>query len=741
MPGKSFKAALKDAYKSVFKAANGVPVVGVTFNGKPYTVDIPNSVPGKVISDQNLTAEKLALLDILPQVVQSGTYVGSGNYVQHGSKNKLTIRFDYFETPVEIHGKSYIVSFDVEAFPNKNNYRTHKLHEIELSPITDADTGRDPAANVTGTAPVEGTRPLNSDLTIPQDAENVNSVDPLLKLMLGGKRVDQSKASNEQFAALAERGDVGVDAAGRLYQVDPAQHIDRREMGGVAERSMNAFQFDHPELHGYYQKAAEALIADADLSLQIIHDRGQENVKAAKQVELILDAMLSDGWITMAGDVVFADRGYLAAKEAILGSRPMAEDSYLPEGLDALPSEADGGMMGETALTEDESAALLAYKSSESYKINAKLRGEGELSEADDLFVQHMDGALTKMPTYIGRVYRNITFDGMGDQAAFDAFMAEYSEGALVAYPAYTSTSTVEDGYPLDGQYVVHMVIEGRSGRDMAGIGNNFEREVLYERQSCFGVSGVRYNQDGSATIYMTEVSTSGEIDQRGSGGPEDAGRGMPRGAETGNPFEERSQAMQQVQKAGELYGDLPTASQGDSVRGSDGRGLPGVRGEEVTDGLGAADAGFDPYSRLQNQTDRFHPEGPNAARPVEVPMEDFDGRKIPKSASTVMGAQGTADDGVRALERQIASGELSFDTIHDADAVGRALETVRGKGFDGALEQYRQAVSASVATKDNTALGQQLLLQAMREGNAPPRRPRPCRHRASSAGSVRKDS
>lgn len=99
--------------------------------------------------------------------------------------------------------------------------------------------------------------------------------------------------------------------------------------------------------------------------------------------------------------------------------------------------------------------------------------------------------------------------------------------------------------------------------------------------------------------------------------------------------------------------------------------------------------------------------------------MEDFDGRKIPKSASTVMGAQGTADDGVRALERQIASGELSFDTIHDADAVGRALETVRGKGFDGALEQYRQAVSASVATKDNTALGQQLLLQAMREGNA----------------------
>ena len=764
LPGKGFKATLKEAYKSVFKSAKGVPVNGVTFDGKPYTVDINNNVPGKVISDTNLTAEKLALLDILPQIVQNGEYVGSGEYVRHGSREKPVVRYDYFETPIEIDGRTYIAKFDVEAYPTVNNYRTHQIAKIDLTQAKGRLAGPAPVPSSAVSGPVEGTRPLNVDSTIPQSAEHVNSVDPLLKLILGGKRVDQGRADNEQFAELAERGDVGVDAAGKLYQINPEDHIDRRSMDSVAGRSLNAFQFDHPELHGYYRKAAEALIADADLSLQfpmtrsyargmqgnevhqkvqasahlrramdetgltraqlidaaerIIHDKGQENVKAAKQVELILDHMLSDGWITMAGDVVFADRGYLAAKEAIAGSLPLEDGGDLPDGLDALPSEADGGMMGETALTEDESAALLAYKSSESYKINAKLRGEGELSEADDLFVQHMDGALTKMPTYTGRVYRNITFDGMGDQAAFDAFMAEYSEGALVAYPAYTSTSTVEDGYPLDGQYVVHMVIEGRGGRDMAGIGNNFEREVLYERQSCFGVSEVRYNQDGSATIYMTEVSTGGEIDQRGSGGSEDAGRGMPRGAETGNPVEERSQAMQQVQKAGELYGDLPTASQGDSVRGSDGRGLPGVRGEEVTDGLGAADAGFDPYSQLQNQTDRFYPEGPDAARPVDVPMEDSDGRKIPKSASTVMGAQGTGEDAVRMLERQIVSGELSFDTINDADAVGRAQRTVSDKGFGGALEQYRQAVSAGVATKDNTTLGQQLLLQAMREGN-----------------------
>ncbi len=191
---KSFKATLKNAYKAVFKPSKNVPVSGVTFDGRPYTVDIPGSVPGKVISDPNLTAEKLALLDILPQVVQNGEYVGSGQYVQHGSKQKNTVRYDYFETLAKINGRSYMVSFDVEVFPDVNNYRTHKLNEIELFPATDADTGRDPAAGGQETAPVEGTRPLNSDFTIPQGAESVKQgapdpadVDLVARILSGGE--------------------------------------------------------------------------------------------------------------------------------------------------------------------------------------------------------------------------------------------------------------------------------------------------------------------------------------------------------------------------------------------------------------------------------------------------------------------------------------------------------------------------------------------------------------------------
>ena len=339
-------------------------------------------------------------------------------------------------------------------------------------------------------------------------------------LLFGGKRVDQSTLTQEQFDAAVsanEQGTVGMDASGKVFQVDPEQHIDRRTTDSVSSRGMNAFQFDHPELHSYYRQAAEALIADADLSLQfpmnrsyertmqgnkvnqsaqasahlrqamdetglsraeiidaaqrIVNDHGQENVKAAKQVEIILDAMLTNGWSTMMGDTVGPNQAYIDAKSSIAGSQPAMQ---------------------------------------------------------------------------------------------------------------------------------------------------------------------------------------SGE--------------------------------------------ELPM----------------------MDDGLGAANAGSlnSDYERLQAQSDTFHPEGAYAARPVDVPTTDFDGRNIPKSSSTVMGGQATDAATVQMLEQQIANGELSFDTIHDTDTVARAQATMREKGFDGALEQYRQAVRTNTATKDNTALGQQLLIHAMRSGD-----------------------
>ena len=255
-PGQSFKSTLKNVYKSIFKPATGVVVEGTSFGGQPYAVDIPNSVPGKVISDTNLTAEKLALLDNLPDVVRNGTYVGSGEYVPHGSKAKKTVRFDYFEAPVEINGKQYIASFDVEAFPDVNNYRTHKLNEIELSPMTNADTGRDPAANAMRTVPVEGTRPLNVNDSIAQGAENVKNGGAAEFDTPGDARYDNLGSARQGFTT---PGMEGTEQTSRLADTLPYNQYQESATGLTREDYAKIFRYES-QTEGKSLHLAEELV-------------------------------------------------------------------------------------------------------------------------------------------------------------------------------------------------------------------------------------------------------------------------------------------------------------------------------------------------------------------------------------------------------------------------------------------------------------------------------------------------
>lgn len=245
-------------------------------------------------------------------------------------------------------------------------------------------------------------------------AEAKSNRDILSEVLFGKKRADMDAMTPEQQNAIYqanEAGTVGMDATGKVFQIDPEQHIDRRRMETVGGRDMNAFQFDHPELHRYYQEAANALIADADLSLQqpmsrryertmegnavqqaaqtsphlrqamdetglsrdaiidaaqrIITDQGQENVAAAKRVELILDDMLSHGYTTMTGEQVGPNSGYLTAKQGILGA---GETQARGHGLDGV--DGFDGLGNADAGTVNTPFDTMQAKSDEFYPVN-----------------------------------------------------------------------------------------------------------------------------------------------------------------------------------------------------------------------------------------------------------------------------------------------------------------------------------------------------------------------------------
>lgn len=245
-------------------------------------------------------------------------------------------------------------------------------------------------------------------------AEAKSNRDILSEVLFGKKRADMDAMTPEQQNAIYqanEAGTVGMDATGKVFQIDPEQHIDRRQMETVGGRDVNAFQFDHPELHRYYQEAANALIADADLSLQqpmsrryertmegnavqqaaqtsphlrqamdetglsrdaiidaaqrIITDQGQENVAAAKRVELILDDMLSHGYTTMTGEQVGPNSGYLTAKQGILGAGEVQSRGHGLDGVDGFD-----GLGNADAGTVNTPFDAMQAKSDEFYLVN-----------------------------------------------------------------------------------------------------------------------------------------------------------------------------------------------------------------------------------------------------------------------------------------------------------------------------------------------------------------------------------
>ena len=225
--------------------------------------------------------------------------------------------------------------------------------------------------------------------TAPEDVrQETPQADPLVQTLESGQRVDQATLTNEQFAALADRGDMDVDAAGRVYRVDPSQHIDQRNSEDMGDRKINAFQFDHPEVHQYYREAAAELLDELSVTEKggqtirlgdyqtgyeyrrtkratterisellddfgltydqiekaldaIIHNHGQENIAAAKRVEFVLDDMLTNGYQSMSGYIP-PNQDYISAKARIAGYvEPTESGTGYLDGIDDVPETAE----------------------------------------------------------------------------------------------------------------------------------------------------------------------------------------------------------------------------------------------------------------------------------------------------------------------------------------------------------------------------------------------------------------
>ena len=384
--------------------------------------------------------------------------IRSGQEIAHETNWKGRNYDTYiFAAPIDYKGATDYLGVIVTKDSASSRYYVHEVVDANGNVLFESKEAPSPAS--------DGTSALSGDLDHVASGDASTDTAPRTNqtsLAADGGAGVQAPVSLDHTVTQGNSGVKGEDMQ-RGGNYAPESHIDNRTAESVAPRSVNAFSFDHPELRGYYVEAAEQIAGIADLSRQygqqmgarertangyrrtsniyetpalraamnegltrsqiidaadrLIKDHGQENVKAAKTLELILDDMLTNGYTNVAGEQVGPNAAYLAAKAQIDGAQPVqarqAEelpiwDMDVPDDLPGSIGAARAGYqapdvepvertsrLADSAARYTQAEGEATTRSREGYDALFRYRAQSEaesLAKADDLVYIERDG-------------------------------------------------------------------------------------------------------------------------------------------------------------------------------------------------------------------------------------------------------------------------------------------------------------------------------------------------------------
>lgn len=578
---------------------------------------------------------------------------------------------------------------------------------------------------------------------------------------------EQTRLEREEAGQLSKN--IGEESA----------HIDRRTAQDVSKPSVKAFQWDYPQMHQYYAQAAEALLQDVEYSkagqfnekgrgtvvtkseammqaermgisradlekalTAIINDQGQENYATAKKVELVLDEMLSKGYIpneagysaNKVDSQVPPNEAYIMAKEAIPGAvkrgsfEAYKEQNRLALELGEVAEEqlyqewqrSQDNPFGPLSKTPDAQSQAQFDTQSQAQTQDTQVQPQvetqpGEKGQLTGLLldtlrankaaideggiIARMDGTEfapglkrtgDQVAEFFASLGNKVTRLGFGDIAltkrgAKDAIMHGMSRNKAIAFSAVPAV--IENGVVIDEQ----ANWKGR-GWDSVTFGGKIQ---IGEQTYDMGVIVRKYGNESPnyGRYYLHEVLLTDED-----------GATVPINARTlsGNPS------------------DTATPSSMDSVAQEQGavnaenvdENNPGLR-----DSLGSARAGFDPYSEAMNRYGTIEP-GMNPSRMADVPKRMNPYTKVSKYARTLAESESLPDALMENFEQDVVSGLYNYAPKKQQDSLDRAVKTVEAKGWDGALEQWHEVVDGMRECTDDDLILAQVLLSTAAQAN-----------------------
>lgn len=140
--------------------------------------------------------------------------------------------------------------------------------------------------------------------------------------------------------------------------------------------------------------------------------------------------------------------------------------------------------------------------------------------------------------------------------------------------------------------------------------------------------------------------------------------------------------------------------------------------GVNAESSVGAAQSGFDPYSKMVNDYGAIEP-GMNPARTIDVPQSTNGTDRVSNVARTIMESGITPDNLIPALENHVAEGLFSHDVKSLKKTLSGATKTIQKKGWQGAFDQWEEVTDGRRAvTDDDIALGQMMYTAAVEAGD-----------------------
>ena len=521
---------------------------------------------------------------------------------------------------------------------------------------------------------------------------------------------------------------------------NPENHIDNRSFADVASKNTKAFQFDHPELHGYFVDAAQSLLSDVQAArdadyLQrykrggadyhgpinrlvdsgmtkprimqclndIISNNGAENYADAKRVEIVLNDMLSGGWLDMSRNSHPANNEYIAAKERIEGAAD--RDSWTKYRDDHELSIADGSVTEEQLRHEWEArrsaevrknTAPTQETSNEDQSVISKMRGaKPQLEQMQSVSsvtgneIGQNGRIVDRLMNFVDRIGGKVARPGFGDVQITRSKIKSSMIGHGVGNAKIETFAAVPDVI-ANGQEIDHQANwKGRNYDTYV-----FAAPVDYRGQKTY-VGVVVQKDSASNRYYLHEVlGEDGEVIFKNDTAPA--------------PTPDGTSA---------LSGDLETVVSARAVNGEQANptslapvGDTGAFSTPIADtqqGVSAEDV-----SSITSI--------PTTARNVnsENGAKSNLGSKSPRArtsqtAETIMEADITSDERAAQLNPYVQNGR--FDYIPDTNArqTHRAEQAITEKGWTQAVQEFHDSVVAGKSGKDLVARGAVLLNNA----------------------------